>query len=86
MTAAGELLCSDHPGGQNLYFQLEGASARMEAAQRDLLYSVRTGKPVYANANGAEMWDQMAKQPILTASFDEHGHPPVLPPTRLLKK
>jgi hypothetical protein len=42
----------------------------MEAAQRDLLYSVRTGKPAYAHANGAEMWDQMAKQPILTASFD----------------
>ena len=70
LTAAGELLRSDHPESQNLYFQLEGASARMEAAQRDLLYSVRTGKPAYAHANGAEMWDQMAKQPILTASFD----------------
>ena len=70
LTPAGELLCSDHPESQNLYFQLEGATARMEAAQRDLLYSVRTGKPAYAHANGAEMWDQMAKQPILTASFD----------------
>ena len=70
LTAAGELLCSDHPESQNLYFQLEGASARMEAAQRDLMYSVRMGKPSYAHANGAEMWDQMAKQPILTASFD----------------
>jgi SAM-dependent methyltransferase len=78
LTAAGELLCSDHPESQNLYFQLEGAAARMEAAQRDLLYSVRTGQPAYAHANGAEMWDQMAKQPILTASFDammaEHAH------------
>ena len=70
MTAAGILFCSDHPESQNLYFQLEGASAAMEAAQRDSLYSVRTGKPAYAHANGAEMWDQMAKQPILTASFD----------------
>jgi hypothetical protein len=70
LTAAGELLCSDHPESQHLYFQLEGAPARMEAAERDLLYSVRTGKPAYAHANGAEMWDQMARQPILTASFD----------------
>ena len=70
LTAAGELLCSDHPESQNLYFQLDGASARMEDAQRDLLYSVRTGKPAYAHANGAEMWDQMATQPVLTASFD----------------
>ena len=50
LTAAGELLCSDHPESQNLYFQLEGASARMEAAERDLLYSVRTGQPAYAHA------------------------------------
>ncbi len=70
LTAAGELLRSDHPESRHLYFQLEGASARMEAAQRDLLYSVQTGKAAYAHANGAEMWDQMAKQPILTASFD----------------
>ena len=70
LTAAGELLCSDHPESQYLYFHLEGAPARLEAAQRDLLYSVRTGKPAYARANGAEMWDQLAKQPILTASFD----------------
>ena len=70
LTAVGELLRSDHPENQNVYFQLEGAPARMEAAQRDLLFSVRTGKPAYAHANGAEMWDQMARQPILTASFD----------------
>jgi hypothetical protein len=70
LTAAGELLRSDHPESQNLYFQLEGASARMEAAQRDLAYSVREGKPAYAHANGAKMWEQMARQPVFTASFD----------------
>lgn len=70
LTAVGELLCSGHPDGRDLFFQLGAASPRLEAALGDLMYSVRTGKPAYERVHGAEMWDQMAEDRLLTASFD----------------
>jgi 2,7-dihydroxy-5-methyl-1-naphthoate 7-O-methyltransferase len=70
LTEVGELLRSGHPDGRDLNFQLGAASPRLEAALGNLLYSVRTGGPAYAHVHGAEMWDQMAKDPLLTASFD----------------
>jgi 2,7-dihydroxy-5-methyl-1-naphthoate 7-O-methyltransferase len=70
LTEVGELLRTGHADGRDVHFQLGAASPRLEAALGDLLYSVRTGSPAYRHVHGAEMWDQMAEDPTLLASFD----------------
>ena len=70
LSDVGKLLRSNEPSGRHEYFQLSGVLPRFEAALAGMMYSVRTGEPAYAHVHGEGLWQQMAKDPLLTASFD----------------
>ena len=70
LTTVGELLRSHAPGGRHEYFQLTGVLPRFESALAGMMYSVKTGEPAYAHVHGEGLWQQMGKDPLLTASFD----------------
>jgi len=70
LTDVGKLLRSDEPSGRHEYFQLSGVLPRFEAALAGMMHSVRTGEPAYAHVHGEGLWQQMGKDPLLTASFD----------------
>src|SRR5579863_7575875 len=70
LTAVGKLLRSTESSGRHEYFQLSGVLPRFEAALAGMMYSVRTGEPAYAHMHGEGLWQQMEKDPVLTASFD----------------
>jgi len=70
LTAVGELLRSNEPSSRHQYFQLTGVGPRFESALAGMMHSVLTGEPAYARIHGAGLWQQMADDPLLTASFD----------------
>jgi hypothetical protein len=70
LTEIGLLLCTDHPGGRNVSFQIGASSSRLEAAIGALMHSIQTGGPAYAAVHGAELWEQIAAEPLLATSFD----------------
>jgi ubiquinone/menaquinone biosynthesis C-methylase UbiE len=70
LTNVGELLCSDYPERHNVDFNLSWISPRIEKAIGNMMHSVQTGGPAYAQVNGAEMWNQLAEEPLVAASFD----------------
>jgi hypothetical protein len=53
------------------WLDLEGAGARMELSYTDLLYSVRTGTAAWEHFYGKPMWEDLAGQPELDASFNQ---------------
>jgi SAM-dependent methyltransferase len=68
LSSTGELLASDHP-----------SSVRAEFADNDLftvwteiLHSVRTGEPCYAEVFGANLFDRLAERPERLRAFHEH--------------
>ncbi|MFI6866178.1 methyltransferase [Nocardia sp. NPDC050406] len=53
------------------WLDLEGAGARMELSYTDLLYSIRTGTAAWEHFYGKPMWEDLAGQPELDASFNQ---------------
>jgi hypothetical protein len=70
LTTVGELLLTDGTGDRHEYFQLAGVVPRLEAAMAGMMHSVRSGEPAYPFVHGEGLWEQMGKDPHLTASFD----------------
>jgi O-methyltransferase len=70
LTARGEALREDHPGGLRAMLDLEGAVGRAELAFVHLLHTVRTGEPAYPVQFGRSFWDDLAADPGRAASFD----------------
>lgn len=70
LSDAGELLRSDHPDGQATFFQRDAVVARFEQALSGMLHSVMTGQSAYASVHGEDLWEQVARDPLMAASFD----------------
>lgn len=65
-----DLLRSDHPEGMRAALDLGGFNGQMDLAFTGLLHTVRTGQPAWETVFGAPIWDHLAANPQLAASFD----------------
>jgi hypothetical protein len=75
LTAAGEPLREDHPKSRRAWLDISGAVGRGDLAFVDLLHTVRTGKPAYAERYGVRFWDDLRSDSALSTSFDDlMGH------------
>jgi hypothetical protein len=63
-------LCDGHPEQVRSWLDLTGALGRADLAFGSLLEVVRTGKPGYPMVYGRGLWEDLADDPELTASFD----------------
>jgi len=70
LTALGEQLRDDDPGGVRAWIDLEGAVGRADLCFVQLLHTVRTGEPAFPRHFGRPYWDDLAADPVLAASFD----------------
>ncbi|MHA7959095.1 methyltransferase [Streptomyces sp. L500] len=62
---SGQRCMSLHP-----WLDLDGAIGRGDRACVHILEALRTGLPVYERAYGRPVWEDLAADPALTASFD----------------
>lgn len=69
-TELGDQLRDDHPAGRRKWLDNEGAVGRGDLSFVDLAYSVRSGRPAYPVRYGRPFWDDLAADPVLSASFD----------------
>ncbi|WP_163505409.1 methyltransferase [Fodinicola acaciae] len=65
-----DLLRSDHPERMRDALDLDGFNGRMDLAFTGLLHTVRTGQPAWETVFGAPIWDYLAANPELSATFD----------------
>jgi hypothetical protein len=70
LTALGEQLRDDDPGGVRAWIDLEGAVGRAELCFVQLLHTVRTGEPAFPRQFGRSFWDDLSADPGRAASFD----------------
>jgi hypothetical protein len=63
-------LLSGTPGSRAAEFHRDGVGPRLETALASMLHSVRTGEAAYPVVHGRDLWEEMAEDPVLTASFD----------------
>ncbi|MFD0534584.1 methyltransferase [Actinomadura luteofluorescens] len=68
LTALGEPLRDDHPGGLRACLDVE-EGGRAELCYVELLHSVRTGEPAYPRRFGLSFWDDLAAEPRHEAAF-----------------
>ncbi|MEU9844164.1 methyltransferase [Actinomadura sp. NPDC048032] len=68
LTALGEPLRGDHPGGLRACLDVE-EGGRAELCYVELLHSVRTGEPAYPRRFGLSFWDDLAAEPRREAAF-----------------
>ncbi|NDU71408.1 methyltransferase [Actinomadura sp. DSM 109109] len=68
LTALGEALRDDHPGGLRACLDIE-EGGRAELCYVELLHSVRTGEPAYPRRFGLSFWDDLAAEPRHEAAF-----------------
>lgn len=68
LTALGEALRDDHPGGLRACLDVE-EGGRAELCYVELLHSVRTGEPAYPRRFGRSFWDDLAAEPRHEAAF-----------------
>ncbi len=69
-TDLSRLLESGHPMSLRPWLDLDGAVARGDRACVHVLEALRTGRPVHERAYGRPVWDDLAADPGLAASFD----------------
>ncbi|MEU1780116.1 methyltransferase [Streptomyces abikoensis] len=70
-TTLSRLLESDHrPMSLRPWLDLDGAIGRGDRACVHILEALRTGLPVYERVYGRPVWEDLASDPALTASFD----------------
>ncbi|MFJ1749688.1 methyltransferase [Streptomyces sp. NPDC088116] len=70
-TALSEALREDHASGLVSALDLDSAQARIDQVSREILHSIRTGKPVYERVFGRPLWEDFAAEPRLSQSFQE---------------
>ncbi|WP_412516364.1 methyltransferase [Actinomadura madurae] len=70
LTALGEQLRDDHPGGLRPWLDLDGAIGRADLCFVQLLHTVRTGEPAFPRQFGRPYWDDLAADDARSASFD----------------
>lgn len=70
LTDRGEALRADHPSDIRERLDLDGPLGRADLALVHLLHTVRTGEPAYPVQFGRPFWDDLASDPVRTASFD----------------
>jgi len=70
LTARGESLCDDHPSGLRALLDIESAIGRADLSFVHLLHSVRTGGAAFPVQFGRPFWDDLASNPVRTASYD----------------
>ncbi len=63
-------LLSGTSGSRAAEFHRDGVGPRLESALASMLHSVRTGEAAYPVVHGRDLWEEMAEDPVLTASFD----------------
>ncbi len=64
------LLRSDHPSGVRVSLDLEGFGGQVDLAFTGLLHTLRTGEPAWEKVFGAPLWEYLAANPAMSASFD----------------
>lgn len=70
LTALGEQLRDDHPGGLRAWLDLEGAIGHADLSFVELLHTVRTGEPAFPRRFGRTFWDDLSADSGRAASFD----------------
>lgn len=70
LTALGEQLRDDDPGGVRPWIDLEGAVGRADLCLVQLLHTVRTGEPAFPRQFGRSFWDDLSLDSARAASFD----------------
>jgi 2,7-dihydroxy-5-methyl-1-naphthoate 7-O-methyltransferase len=70
LTALGEQLREDHPGGIRAWLDIEGAVGRAELSFVQLLHTVRTGEAAFPRQYGTGYWDDVNATAERSASFD----------------
>ncbi|MEU1623018.1 methyltransferase [Streptomyces sp. NPDC008238] len=70
LTARGEELRSDHPGGLREWLDTEGGLGRAELAFVQLPHSVRTGTAAFPRQYGRGFWEDLAADGERTRSYD----------------
>lgn len=70
MTDSAALLLEDHPAGRRVWWDLNGTAGRIEASFTQLLHSVKTGEPAYAQVYGLSFYEDLAANPERAASFN----------------
>lgn len=70
LTALGEQLWDDHPGGVRPWLDLEGAIGRADLCFVQLLHTVRTGEPAFPRQFGRPYWEDLTADDARSASFD----------------
>lgn len=70
LTALGEQLRDDDPGGVRPWIDLEGAIGRADLCFVQLLHTVRTGEPAFPRQFGRAYWDDLSADAGRAASFD----------------
>ncbi len=71
LTARGEALRDNHPGGLRALLDIEGGVGRAETSMAHLLHSVRTGEAAFPAQFGNAFWDDLSADPLRTSSYDE---------------
>jgi predicted transcriptional regulator len=69
LTAKGERLRADHPGGLHSRLDIEGPLGRADLSLVHLMHSVRTGAAAFPVLYGREFWDDLSADPARTASY-----------------
>lgn len=70
LTARGEELRSDHPGGLREWLDTEGGLGRAELAFVQLPHSVRTGTAAFPRQYARGFWEDLAADEERTRSYD----------------
>jgi hypothetical protein len=67
----GRLLVTSHPDQRAVYFRLDAAPSLFERVLHEMMYSVRTGLPAWSQVHGESLWDHVAQNSAVAASFDQ---------------
>ena len=70
LTAAGEALRDEQPGGLRAVLDLDGGVGRADLSFAQLLHSVRTGEAAFPAQFGRSFWDDLAADPARAEAFD----------------
>lgn len=70
LTDLGEVLRDDHPTSLRAMLDTESAIGRADLAFVQLLHAIQTGRPGFPIQFGRSFWDDLAADPVRTASFD----------------
>lgn len=70
LTSTGEQLRSDHPGARRPWLDANTGVGRGDLCFIELLHTIRTGQPAYPQRYGTGFWDDLERDPELSASFD----------------